>query len=711
MKQLECGTIGQHAGMIGRSIWVSSDSYIKTGNASASSILFRSILALPSLSAVAITTLGVLELSESMECSISDSTSVSVVDAAMEDEASSRLSNARDGANADVAPHFESHMMLVSSLVEAMGVSLNISLSYSSKLKQEQSIIIALVSPSEDNENLESPSSPEPTVTEKLSETSPLVMARRIPIPLCHEDSDIDYDPNTRTEDMCDAEYAADTIIDRAIDQPTAPSFNIPRQSFGIPDTVVKRSIQDPHLQLVTSSNDLLFHLEDQGSKRNKEKIGRQQWIHRQRTNGTIDWWCPVRSKTNKCPATVIQKGESFQTGRHQHNHNSNPGAISNLKIVSQLIFCFTIKVKIAAITNVFSSSLDIVLQAQSLRHLLAVDLTFIICKESPTDSAKKTRPAEPQDLDFEVKLLYLLHKNKPIIHIRFINYDYLPDNFVRKDVRVGSKRHIILATDQQLELLSFSKIWYMDGTLEIVRKPFVQLFSIHVFLKSGDDTKQVPAAFCIMSSRTKKDYKKDFEEAFKIVTQIANSKRLERSESFNNSFHQQQLRVVLFIGAKPYGDMCRVQYKQYNSVYKFIRKLKSLCYLPKEQIQTAFICLANRVDKENAPKIHELVTYIERTLDEQPGLANSIMTQHRPKSRKWKYGGIYHYPLAVSKASLIHINITLVSEVKLKKIQRKLARSIQKTLFKHWGRYIQGEISVTCLLRLCGRLVYVANN
>ncbi|KAJ8300497.1 hypothetical protein KUTeg_022016, partial [Tegillarca granosa] len=89
------------------------------------------------------------------------------------------------------------------------------------------------------------------------------------------------------------------------------------------------------------------------------------------------------------------------------------------------------------------------------------------------------------------------------------INYDYLPDNFVRKDVRVGSKRHIILATDQQLELLSFSKIWYMDGTLEIVRKPFVQLFSIHVFLKSGDDTKQVPAAFCIMSSRTKKDYKK----------------------------------------------------------------------------------------------------------------------------------------------------------------------------------------------------------
>ncbi|KAJ8309881.1 hypothetical protein KUTeg_011746, partial [Tegillarca granosa] len=193
----------------------------------------------------------------------------------------------------------------------------------------------------------------------------------------------------------------------------------------------------------------------------------------RQRTNGTIDWWCSVRSKTNRCPATVIQKGESFQTGRHQHNHNSNPGAITNLKIVSQ--------VKTAAITNVLRSSLDIVQEAlvnnSDLSAPSGSQPNIHNLQRITNRQREKTRPAEPQDLDFE------------------INYYYLPDNFVRKDVRVGSKRHIILATDQQLELLSSSKIWYMDGTFKIVRKPFVQLFSIHVFLKSGDDTKQVPAA------------------------------------------------------------------------------------------------------------------------------------------------------------------------------------------------------------------------
>ncbi|KAJ8309073.1 hypothetical protein KUTeg_013947 [Tegillarca granosa] len=190
--------------------------------------------------------------------------------------------------------------------------------------------------------------------------------------------------------------------------------------------------------------------------------------------NDTVNWRCSVRSKTNRYPATVIQKGESFQTGRHQHNHNLNPGAITNLKIVYQA--------KTAAITNVFRCSLGIVKIIKTLRHLLAVDLTFIISKESPTDSAKK------RDL-----------QNLKILILRY-------NNFVRKDVRVGSKRHIILATDQQLDLLSSSKIWYMDRTFKKVRKPFVQLFSIHVFLKSGDDTKQVPIAFCMMSSRTKRD-------------------------------------------------------------------------------------------------------------------------------------------------------------------------------------------------------------
>ncbi|KAJ8303363.1 hypothetical protein KUTeg_019759, partial [Tegillarca granosa] len=57
-----------------------------------------------------------------------------------------------------------------------------------------------------------------------------------------------------------------------------------------------------------------------------------------------------------------------------------------------------------------------------------------------------------------------------------------------------------------------------MNGTFKIVRKPFVQLFSIDVFPKSGDGTKQVPVTVYMMSSRTKKDYKKISKNLLKLI-------------------------------------------------------------------------------------------------------------------------------------------------------------------------------------------------
>ncbi|CAG2216714.1 unnamed protein product [Mytilus edulis] len=86
----------------------------------------------------------------------------------------------------------------------------------------------------------------------------------------------------------------------------------------------------------------------------------------------------------------------------------------------------------------------------------------------------EKSRPKDPTDLNFE------------------INYDFLPENFFKKDVVVDSNRHLIFATDSQLDVLSSAKVWYMDATFKIISKPFYQMFSIHPFIRTGEDNSQL---------------------------------------------------------------------------------------------------------------------------------------------------------------------------------------------------------------------------
>lgn len=94
-----------------------------------------------------------------------------------------------------------------------------------------------------------------------------------------------------------------------------------------------------------------------------------------------------------------------------------------------------------------------------------------------------------------------------------------VPDNFLRADVEtVDGQRHLIFMTDLQIKYLTTAKTWYIDGTFKVARAPFMQLLSIHAFLRSGEALKQVPLCFVLMSRRQTSDYKAVFQAIVDVL-------------------------------------------------------------------------------------------------------------------------------------------------------------------------------------------------
>ena len=312
----------------------------------------------------------------------------------------------------------------------------------------------------------------------------------------------------------------------------------------------------------------------------------------------------------------------------------------------------------------------------------------------------EKKRPKQPKDLNFVLDLYHI------------------PEDFLKKDIKTNnSQRHIILATDGQLELLTKAEVLYFDATFKCTKHPFMQLASLHSFIRSGSSIKQVPLAFILMSRRRKSDYKivletlfnmlpdkpivkevvLDFERAmwgaFRIVLRKFNC---QQARLHGCQFHWAQ---AVFRRVKNEG--LQIQYSNNFNVRNYLRQLMALPHLPAAHIPEAFRKLKSRSTSD--PRLKKVLNYLEKkwvnSKSNPPaswsGFGRAIRTNNDVEGwhlRLKKILRVDHPNLYVlidvlhNEASQLKYQISLVTQGKLYRRRRKDTKK-QKQRLRIFGK------------------------
>jgi len=162
-----------------------------------------------------------------------------------------------------------------------------------------------------------------------------------------------------------------------------------------------------------------------------------------------------------------------------------------------------------------------------------------------------------------------------------------------------------------------------------------------------------------------------------------------------------------------------RRAYMERDAVYRFVRKLLALPFLPHEHIRPTFDILRGQVTAE---PLVELTNYIATTWMDSTiwpvsswsvynhpiRTNNDVEGWHRRLNCRAAKASLAFYvlvPLLHQEASLLSVQQQLVSEDKLKRYQRTTYRRIQGRIFSLWEQYQQDDITTSKLLRECGQI------
>ncbi|XP_037837196.1 zinc finger protein with KRAB and SCAN domains 7-like isoform X2 [Kryptolebias marmoratus] len=142
------------------------------------------------------------------------------------------------------------------------------------------------------------------------------------------------------------------------------------------------------------------FEVIEASSNRGKDKLFDREgfcYTVKRKSGVATYWWCCVRRRNHRCPATVIQRGQDFIPGNKSHSHLPEPGSAFTTRLKA--------KVKSYAKEHVFCSASAVV--EHVMADLLPTD-SFIV--PNPTNLVRQVnrarqtrRPKEPTGVNFQL--------------------------------------------------------------------------------------------------------------------------------------------------------------------------------------------------------------------------------------------------------------------------------------------------------------------
>lgn len=187
--------------------------------------------------------------------------------------------------------------------------------------------------------------------------------------------------------------------------------------------------------------------------------------------------------------------------------------------------------------------------------------------------------------------------------------------DFVRGDVHVKGRRHIVMATNSQLVNLASADRWYIHETSRLVRHPFTHLLSINCYVKKGKVIKFLPFCFVLMSGKKSKDYK----EVLRVIKSLVGDSvslseiTLDYDKALWKSVSQVFQGVLLkgYVHQWKHSVWAKIAkfdltwaYLKEEKVHSVLSKLMSLAYLPAEVIPATFHELKALTDSGKVIKV-----------------------------------------------------------------------------------------------------------